>query len=430
MNYGIKKKAIALISVSAMAMGNCGTALAAENDSVVLSRAEYQALVDRISKLESRLDQAEKNQQKADTQMEKLEKTTIAAEKKAKKDKSMDWRFTGDIRARAILEHNSDGIGYTYRVRLKGEKPITENLKFVFRDVMMNENPTGVTGSSYVIGNNGVVAQSSSKESFNKLDNAYMLISNIGGKKANTLKIGRFGHSFGVTGYWSGEWTYGMYDGLEFGSKTGKLKWSLGFGDWGAANDPTGDRFVVNAATGAVTGTNGADTLGTTTSKIERNYFAKLNYSPTKNDNINIWHLRETGGNSSPKDYNLLGAGFTHSFDKTWSLAVDYSRNLGIDDHKYHDGKVAVLSWKNASYDKPNSFGAKVYYINVDSFNVAKAGTSVLIPHNDNTGYGISFHYTLAYNLMFDLFGEFNMKKKSTGASNGNYYRAQLSAKF
>ena len=54
----------------------------------------------------------------------------------------------------------------------------------------------------------------------------------------------------------------------------------------------------------------------------------------------------------------------------------------------------------------------------------------MLIPRNDNTGWGISFHYTIARNLMFDIFGEFKMKKKSTGADLGNYYRAQLSAQF
>ncbi|MBQ3854256.1 MAG: hypothetical protein II778_06050 [Anaerovibrio sp.] len=429
MNPGMKKKTAALISASLLLLGTGGTALAAEDDSVVLTKAEFQMLMDRIAKLESRLDQTEKNQQTADSKVEKLEKSSADAEEKAKKDKSMEWKFSGDIRARAILERNSDGVGYTYRVRLKGEKPITEDLKFVFRDVMMNENPTGVTGSSNVIGKNGVVSQSSSKESFNKFDNAYFMISNIGGKKANTVKIGRFGHSFGTTGYWSGEWTYGMYDGLEFATQSGKLKWGFGFGDWGAANDPTGDKFTVGAD-GIVRGAQGTDSLGTTGSKIERNYFAKLNYAPTKGDNINLWHLRETGGDSSPRDYNLLGLGFTHNFDKNWSIAVDYSHNSGKDDHRRHDGKVAVLSYKKATYSKPNSFGIKAYYINVDNFNVGKAGTSVLIPRNDNTGYGISFHYTLARNLMFDLFGEFNMKKNSTGANIGNYYRAQLSAQF
>ncbi|MCR5176095.1 MAG: hypothetical protein K6C05_04530 [Anaerovibrio sp.] len=424
------KKTAAVLSASMLMLGTCGTAMAAEDDSVTLTRAEFQALMDRIARLETRLDQTEKKQETADTKVEKLEKTTADNEAKVKKDKDMAWKFSGDIRARAVLDHNSNGASYTYRVRLKGEKPITENLKFVFRDVMMNENPTGVTGSSYTIGKNGVVTQSSSKESFNKFDNAYFLISGIGGRKDTTLKIGRFGHSFGTTGYWSGEWTYGMYDGVEFATCLGKLKMSLGFGDWGAANDPTGDKFVVNNATGAVTGASGTDSLGTTASKIERNYFAKLNYAPTKNDNFNVWHLRETGGDSSPRDYNLLGFGFTHNFDKTWSLSVDYSRNSGLDDTQRHDGKVAVLSWKKASYSQPHSFGMKAYYINVDKFNVAKAGSSVLIPHNDNTGYGLSLHYTIARNLMFDLFGEFRMKKKSTGADNGNYYRAQLSAQF
>ena len=425
MNSRMKKRTAALLSASMLLMGSCGTALAADDDSVVLTRAEYQTLMDRISKLESRLDQTEKNQQASETKVEKLEKTTSDAEAKAKKDKAMDWKFSGDIRARAIVERGTNGANYTYRVRLKGEKPITEDLKFVFRDVMMNENPTGVTGSSYV-SNNGVMKQSSSKESFNKFDNAYFMISNLGGKKENTVKIGRFGHSFGTTGYWSGEWTYGMYDGVEFATKSGKLKWGFGFGDWGAANEPTGDSF--NVATGEVKP--GTDTLGTTGSKIERNYFAKLNYVPTKNDNINVWHLRETGGDSSPRDYNLLGVGVTHNFDKVWSLSADFSRNSGKDDSLRHDGKVAVLSWNKATYSKPHSYGAKFYYINVDSVNVGKAGTSVLIPRNDNTGWGISFHYTIARNLMFDIFGEFKMKKKSTGADLGNYYRAQLSAQF
>ena len=428
MNKKMKKRTAAILSASMLLLGSCGTALAADDDSVVLTKAEFQMLMDRISKLESRLDQTEKSQQASVSKVEQLEKSSADAEAKAKKDKAMDWKFSGDIRARAIVERNADGVGYTYRVRLKGEKPITDDLKFVFRDVMMNENPTGVTGSSYVI-KNGTVSQSSSKESFNKFDNAYFLISNIGGKKANTVKIGRFGHSFGTTGYWSGEWTYGMYDGLEFATKSGKLKWGFGFGDWGAANDPTGDKFTVRED-GLIKAAQGTDSLGTTGSKIERNYFAKLNYTPTKNDNINVWHLRETGGDSSPRDYNLLGLGFTHNFDKIWSLSADYSHNSGKDDGRRHDGKVAVLSWNKATYSKPHSFGVKFYYINVDNFNVGKAGTSVLIPRNDNTGYGISFHYTLARNLMFDLFGEFNMKKNSTGANIGNYYRAQLSAQF
>ena len=129
-----------------------------------------------------------------------------------------------------------------------------------------------------------------------------------------------------------------MYDGVEFATKSGKLKWGFGFGDWGAANEPTGDSF--NVATGEVKP--GTDTLGTTGSKIERNYFAKLNYAPTKNDNINVWHLRETGGDSSPRDYNLLGVGFTHNFDKVWSLSADFSRNSGNSSNCAHP-KAALI---------------------------------------------------------------------------------------
>ncbi len=67
MNSRMKKRTAALLSASMLLMGSCGTALAADDDSVVLTRAEYQTLMDRISKLESRLDQTEKNQQTSET---------------------------------------------------------------------------------------------------------------------------------------------------------------------------------------------------------------------------------------------------------------------------------------------------------------------------------------------------------------------------
>ena len=85
MNSRMKKRTAALLSASMLLMGSCGTALAADDDSVVLTRAEYQTLMDRISKLESRLDQTEKNQQASETKVETLEKPPPMLRQRPKK---------------------------------------------------------------------------------------------------------------------------------------------------------------------------------------------------------------------------------------------------------------------------------------------------------------------------------------------------------
>lgn len=435
MRSTMTKSKVALLS-TALLLGSYSTTMAAETtaDSVVLTKAEYQTLMDRLSKLEERVTKNETKQKI--TEAANFSRRKNPAKPKAV-NKADDWKFSGDFRARMIADNNAgDGIGYAYRLRLRGEKQFAPNMKVVFRNYMMNENATGDTGTAHYVGTSGKLNPYTSKEAINKIDNAYMEFSNVYGKKDNFIKIGRFGHSFGTTGYYSSAGSYGMYDGVEFSTKSGKLKWGFGFGDWGASKDPVSDSIYLDpAATKKEPGgsyyTQGTDTKDTTRNKLERNYFVKLDYSPSDRDRIYGWHIRETGGNDSPKDYDVIGIGIAHKFNNVWRLTADYSHNGGFDDSKRHDAKVAILHWKQAVPSKPKSFGARFYYVNVDQYNIAGATCkSIHIPTNNNSGYGLSFHYTFAKNLTLDVLTEFGMKTRSTGLPRKSYYRAQLSARF
>lgn len=436
MRSTMTKSKVALLS-TALLLGSYSTAMAAEAtaDSVVLTKAEYQTLMDRLSNLEDRVTKNETKQKV--TEAANFSRRKNPAKPKAAK-KADDWTFSGDLRARFVDDlSNANGVGYTYRLRVRGEKRISPTMKVVFRNYMMNENETGNVGVANSIDSAGKMTFNTGKDAMNKIDNAYMEISSLYGKKTNTLKIGRFGHSLGTTGFYSSAGSYGMYDGVEFGTQSGKLKWGFGFGDWGASKDPVSDTITLDpaaskaSAKGDVYYTLGTDSKDTTKNKLERNYFVKLDYSPSSKDRIYGWHMRETGGNDSENDYNLLGIGIAHTFNNVWKVTADYVNNRGFNDSKRHDGKVAILHWKQASPNKPKSFGARLYYVNVDQYNVA--GTtckSIHIPTNNNSGYGLSFHYTFAKNLSLDVLTEFKMKTRSTGADRKNYYRAQLTARF
>lgn len=94
-------------------------------------------------------------------------------------------------------------------------------------------------------------------------------------------------------------------------------------------------------------------------------------------------------------------------------------------------GTVAVLTYKDAVYEKPHTYELSLYYINVDRYNIASPLTkSINIPTNDSRGIGFSASYVLAKNIRADFLTEFAMRAKSNGESLGNYYRFQVSTKF
>lgn len=367
---------------TAIVMGIAGNAYAAE-PTIDEQQAELTALKERLAVVELQLRQQELKQQKN-------EQST----KKNKKDDS-DIKFYGDARIRSV--DSGDGYAFEQRVRLNLEKKINKDATFKMRGIFMNENELGTTGE---------------KDRQSKIDNAYLEFKNIYGDKDSTLKIGRFGHSFGKTGYWSSAGSLGMYDGLEF-TTGNKLKVSVGFGDWGGAKDD-------NAKT---------DAKETTTNKLEENVFFKLGYNTSKATSLQAWYIRETNADASPVDYEVTGLGVKSKLNKDFALAMDYSRNSAIENAP--TGKFMTLSYGDANYSKPHSYEARLYYADVDKGNVpGTANKSINIPCNDVKGPGLSLHYTVVENVMAEFLTGFNMEKKSTGKDADNYYRFQVSAKF
>lgn len=335
------------------------------------------------------------------------DKTNAELKKKAKAPAN-DFTFYGDARVRAI--DSGDGYGFEQRVRLNLEKKVNYDMTFKMRAIMMDENELGTTGTDDVK---------------SKIDIAYMKFNHLYGDSNSSLKIGRFGQSFGKTGYWSSEGSLGMYDGVEF--MTGnKLKVTAGFGDWGGAKNPA---KVTTKVSGNKLVNSSTDLIRTTPNKLEKNVYIKLAYDPSPATSLQVWHIRETNADSSPLDYEVTGLGVASHISKNLFLDVDYSKNVAIDGDPV--GKFVTLTYGKARYNKPHSYETRLYYADVDKGNVpGTSNKSINIPCNDVKGLGLSLHYVVSKGVMTEFLTEFNAKQKSTDLDKDNYYRFQVTTKF
>ena len=387
------KKHVFTYVTAALILGITGSAYAAE-PTLEEQQAELSALKTRLAIVEKQLKTQEGKQKKT--------------EETIKKSKDNELKFYGDARIRSI--DSGDGYSFEQRVRLNMEKQINKDTFVRVRGIVMNENEMGTTGTD---------------DLNNKIDNAYIQFNNLYGDKNSSLKIGRFGHNFGTTGYWSSAGSLGMYDGLEV--TTGKVvSISAGFGDWGGARAPA---TVTTKVSGTKLVTSSTDISRTTLNKLEKNVFLKLGYRPSKATRLQGWHIRETNANESPVDYEVTGLGFDSKIGKNLSLAGDYSRNAAIEGDP--EGKFFTLSYGNANYNKAHSYEARLYYADVDKGNVpGTLNKSINIPCNDVKGPGLSLHYVVTEGVLAEFLTGFNMEKKSTGEDADNYYRFQVSTRF
>lgn len=389
------KKQLATGLTVVVILGMSGSVFA--QPTVEEQEAEIASLKARLAVIETQIKEQQVQQDK-----------TNAAMKKKTKETTNDFTIYGDARVRSI--DSGDGYGFQERVRVNLEKQVNKDTTFRIRSIMMNENELGTTGDTDVK---------------SKIDNAYMQFNNLYGDKNSSLRIGRFGQSFGKTGYWSSEGSLGMYDGLEF-TTGNKLKVSTGFGDWGGAKDPA---KVTTKVSGTKLVDSSTDISGTTLNKLEKNVYIKLAYDPSAATSLQAWHIRETNADSSPIDYEITGIGVTSAIGKNLSLDADYSKNVAIDGDP--TGKFVTLTYGNAEYNKPHSYETRLYYADVDKGNVpGTLNKSINIPCNDVKGPGMSLHYIISKGVMAEFLTEFNAKQKSTGLDQDNYYRFQVTTKF
>lgn len=208
-----------VLTCAALLTAMSTTAFAAEATD---TSAELNDLKARLAALEQRIDAQDKALKASEEELAKYRKNTAAAPAKSKND---DWKFYGDARIRAIQSDGDDSFHFQQRVRLNLEKRIGKNATFRVRDILVNENTMGDSGSySYADGTK--LTTSDGKDTTNKIDNAYVQFDSLGSDpilKNTMLKIGRFGHDFGTTGYWASKGSLGMYDGVEFETRLNKV---------------------------------------------------------------------------------------------------------------------------------------------------------------------------------------------------------------
>ena len=382
------KKVVSSVFTLTMVLGLYQTALANNPTDA----EEIKLLKERIAKLEAKISANEKATTKVSTDL--------------KKKNENDWKINGDIRVRAVNDSNSWDSSSSLRLRLRLEKQINKYIRVYTRWNVIDENTLGETGS---------------KDQNNKIHEAFM---DIKLAKDQYTRLGRFGHSIGATQFWGSAGSLGMFDGVQYMGRFGKLRTELAYGTWAAAGSTS-----TNANT---------KSIGTMNNSV----ITKLRYTPKKNTDIYLWWVKEvkhtTPGAKIAADsfYDIRGIGVKTPVAKDLNFALDIGRNYAMGSSGVAGAKPfaywAQLSYKDADYDVAHSWEARAYYRRVQNgYMYNGANTAQNVGQNKFFGPGVSLHYVPVKNLMAELFFSFaNKDATDTSKDIPNYVRFQLSTRF
>lgn len=404
------------------------------------------------------------------TEVLKVEKAKHKYEKQQaeRSGNNAAWNLHGDLRAKYAKIDHDDAM--TSRVRLSVNHPVGDNMRFVGQINVMNNNEYGLSGN-YADGlfkwNKADSTANPYYPDFSSADNnwiakAYIEMDDVMGGK---FVAGRFGHTFGATGFWSDEEAGGGIDGakLDFNWGGGKDKLTVGYANFSPAQEyPT---YVTGGTSAKYPGT-GENAVPYYFSKgISDAIFFTGKKNVTKNFDVYGMYLKQL--KTANKNSSLMGSELTGIYnpvnDESWDGAKHELVGLGFESrlgdnvkllgdwmqNRCFDAKQTATYWtlryKEADYKVPGSFGLNLDYRRigtpysrknnkgVEYYSILcgnKLSSDMTLVQDNVKGFVLGFQYALGHDLMLEGKQSFLTKYTDTGDKAPDYSSIALSAKF
>lgn len=409
-------------------------------------------------------------------QVLKVEKAKHKYQKAKDVERSKEWNVHGDIRAKYAKAGHEDVL--TNRFRVSIDHQVGDTMRFKGRWAVMNNNEYGLS-TSYSDALYRTNAANYSKYPYpdykaadnNWISDAYIEMDRVFG---STLSIGRFGHTFGATGFWSDAETSGGIDGVKasFDFREGKDNLTIGYANFSPTQDyPVFPSSAINGKYEQIVYPDGktavpyyfskglSDALFLTAKKnIDKDldlYAMYLRQFNTTNKNSSVM-TSELNGTKHPINeawgdgkHTLWGFGFKKRFDANVTLLGDYMQNRAFNGHQ--DATYISLRYKGADIQRRGTFGlnldysrigspyTQVHYNGILGANVTEyysilAGnklSSDMTWVQDNTNaFVFGFQWVPGKNILIEGKQSFNTKFTDTGDKAPDYTSLSVSTKF
>ncbi|MPM40287.1 hypothetical protein SDC9_86927 [bioreactor metagenome] len=387
----------------------------------------------------------------------KVEQRKSQAMEKAKEKKAA-WNFDGDARIK-YAELGSDSK-MLERVRIGVNHDLGKDVRFHATWNVMNDNEFGLTNrradnlyrdtASYYYGDFDGADNNWLSKAYVEMDKSLL--------GSNTTTIGRFGQTFGATGFWSDEETNGGIDGIKLTFDDKRI--TVGFANFGATQDyPT----YVAGGTGA-TYPGGSTAVPYYLSKgLEDAFFINAKMPVSKATTFHGMYLREVGSKTAnalkvantdskaeePRlsKHDLHGIGISTKINEKVTFLGDYLQNIAVDGDQ--DAIYLSLRYKGADIAKPGSFGLNFDYRKVDApyytaitanGKQVQGSYSILcgnllssdrtLVEDNRKGPVFGFQWAAGHDLLVEGKQSFSTKNTETGASEDDYTSISLSTRF
>lgn len=410
-------------------------------------------------------------------QVLKVEKAKHKYEKAKDVERSKEWNVHGDIRAKYAKVDHDDVMANRFRVSI--DHQVGDTMRFKGRWAVMNNNEYGLSTAYskglYRWNNTNAYNRDNIYPDFDGADNnwisdAYIEMDRVFG---STFTIGRFGHTFGATGFWSDAETSGGIDGVKasFDFREGKDNLTIGYANFGPTQDyPDFQSSAFNGKNNAyyADGTTAVpyyfskglgDALFLTGKKnIDKDfdlYAMYLRQFSNTNKNSSVMTSELTGTKYAVNEpwgdgkHKLWGLGFRKRFDPNIELYADYMQNRAFNGHQ--DATYLSLRYKKANMEQRGSFGLNLDYRRIGSpytqahYNASskkwvneyysilagnKLSSDMTLATDNTKGFVFGFQWVPGKNILIEGKQSFASKFTDTGEKAPDYSSLSVSTKF
>lgn len=405
-------------------------------------------------------------------QVLKVEKAKHKYEKKKTERRAKDWNVHGDYRAKYAKQDHEDVL--TNRFRISVEHQVGDTMAFKGRWAVMNNNEYGLStqqAKTLFKGNNNTTFAAYpdfSAADNNWISDAYIEMYRVFG---STLTAGRFGHTFGATGFWSDAETSGGIDGVKasFDIK-GKDNITVGFANFSPTQDypkyvsgGTSGRYEDGSSAVPYYFSKGlADALFITgkkniSDKLDVYAMYLKQYSTTNKNSGLMTSVMAGPGNYADHNvafgsghHEMFGLGFKSKLTDNVSLLADWMRNH-VEGHNQNATYVS-LRYKGADYAKKGSFGLNLDYRYIDvpftediydkagkkvigtaAYSILagnKLSSDMTLVQDNIKGFVFGFQWNVGKNLLLEGKQSFATKYVDSGSKAPDYSSLAISTKF